>query len=248
MPINTLIVDDEELARLLLKDSLKDMPEIRITGEAANGFEALKVINEEKPDLVFLDVQMPKLTGFEMLELLEHKPEIIFVTAYDEYALKAFEQNAVDYLLKPYTSKRLRDAVDKALLRIQSGQSENAVVEMSEKLQSSEEKLERIVVKTGSKIKIIPVREIQYLQAEDDYVMIFIEGEKHLKQQTMKYFETHLDPREFVRVHRSYIARIGFIESIELYEKESYILKLKNGNTLPVSKSGYLNLRGKLGF
>ncbi len=248
MPINTLIVDDEELARLLLKDSLKDIPEIRVTGEAANGFEALKAINEEKPDLVFLDVQMPKLTGFEMLELLEHRPEIIFVTAYDEYALKAFEQNAVDYLLKPYTTKRLRDAVDKALLRIQSGQSENAVMEMSEKLQSSEEKLERIVVKTGSKIKIIPVREIQYLQAEDDYVMIFIEGEKHLKQQTMKYFETHLDPREFVRVHRSYIARISFIESIELYEKESYILKLKNSSTLPVSKSGYLNLRGKLGF
>lgn len=248
MQINTLIVDDEELARLLLKDSLKDMSEIRVSGEAANGFEALKIINDEKPDLVFLDVQMPKLTGFEMLELLDHKPEIIFVTAYDEYALKAFEQNAVDYLLKPYTTKRLRDAVDKALLRIQSGQSENTVVEMYEKLQNSEEKLERIVVKTGSKIKIIPVREIKYLQAEDDYVMIFIEGEKHLKQQTMKYFETHLDPREFVRVHRSYIARIGFIESIELYEKESYILKLKDGNTLPVSKSGYLNLRGKLGF
>lgn len=245
--INTLIVDDEALARLLLTDSLKDFPEINIIGEAENGFDALKQINEKKPDLVFLDIQMPKLTGFEMLELIDYKPEIIFVTAYDEYALKAFEQNAVDYLLKPFTTKRLKDAVDRAVSRLQTGTSEEPV-SIKEKLGNVEEVLDRVVVKTGSKIKIIPAEDIRYIQAEDDYVTIHIAGEKHLKQQTMRFFEQNLDPKEFVRVHRSFIVRISFIESIELYEKDSYVLKLKDGSTLPVSKSGYVKLRESLRF
>lgn len=246
--INTFIVDDEELARLLLRDSLKEISEIRITGEADNGFDALKLINESKPDLVFLDVQMPKLTGFEMLELLDHKPEVIFITAYDEYALKAFEQNAVDYLLKPFSVKRLKDAVYRAISRMNLNDNSDPISALKEKLDRVEETLERVVVKTGSKIKIIPAGDIRYLQAEDDYVMIFLKGEKHLKQQTMKFFENALDPKEFVRIHRSYIVKINFIESIELYEKESYVIKLKDGAILPVSKSGYNNLKEKLRF
>mgnify|MGYP000274208719 CR=1 FL=1 len=249
MKINALIVDDEELARLLLKENLKDMPGIQVIGEAENGFDALKFIHDKKPELVFLDVQMPKLTGFEMLELVEEKPEIIFITAYDEYAIKAFEQNAVDYLLKPFTSKRLKEAITRAEERLRSGDSTHKAEQLKIKLEENNtEFIDRVVVKTGPKIRIIPTHEIQYLKAEDDYVMFHLSGEKHLKQQTMKYFEDHLNPKEFVRIHRSYMVRMGFVDSIELYEKDSYIVKLKNGEVLPVSKSGYIKLRESLRF
>ena len=249
MKIRSIIVDDEELARLLLKESLKDMPQIELIGEAENGFDALKLIQDKKPDLIFLDVQMPKLNGFEMLELIDEKPEIIFITAYDSFAIKAFEQNAVDYLLKPFTNKRLEQAIVKAEERLKSGEESHKPSNLHQTLdENSEQFLDRIVVKTGAKIRIIPTNTIQYLKAEDDYVEIHLTGEKHLKQQTMKYYEEHLNPREFVRIHRSFLVRIGFVDSIELYEKDSYIVKLKDGNTIPVSKSGYLNLRDRLKF
>jgi two-component system LytT family response regulator len=248
MTINTLIVDDEELARLLLKESLKEIPQINVVGEAENGFDALKLIADKKPQLIFLDVQMPKLTGLEMLELLDEKPEIIFITAFDQYALQAFEQNAVDYLLKPFTTKRLKDAIKRAEERLQSGEQSHQPIALQEKLRKGNDAIDRIVVKTGKKIRIIPVEEIHYLQAEDDYVSIHLDHEKHLKQKTMKYYESHLDPKDFVRIHRSYIVRIQFVDSIELYEKDSYIVKLKDGKTLPVSKSGYVKLRDSLRF
>lgn len=247
--IKSVIVDDEELARLLLKESLKEIPQIEIIGEAENGFEALKLIQDLQPQLIFLDVQMPKLNGFEMLELIEQRPEVIFITAYDSYAIRAFEENAVDYLLKPFTTKRLELAVKKAEERLNTGDETHKPETLHHKLNENKDQyLDRIVVKTGARIRIIPASEIQYLKAEDDYVMIHIKGEKHLKQQTMKYLEEHLNPKDFVRIHRSYIVRMGFVESIELYEKDSYIVKLKDGNTLSVSKSGYLNLRDRLKF
>ncbi len=248
MKIEALIVDDEELARLLLKESLREISGIEVVGEAANGFDALKLISEKKPQLVFLDVQMPKLTGFEMLELLDEKPEIIFTTAFDQYALDAFELNAVDYLLKPFTSKRLHQAIKRAEERLSSGETSHKAPALQEKLEEAEGYIDRIVVKTGKKIRIIPVEEVEYLEADDDYVAVHLEKEKHLKQKTMKFYESRLDPKDFVRIHRSYIVRIQFVDSIELYEKESYIVKLKDGKTLPVSKSGYVKLRDSLRF
>ena len=248
MKIEVLIIDDEELARLLLKESLKEIPWIEVVGEAGNGFDALKLIAEKKPKLLFLDVQMPKLTGFEMLELLDDKPEIIFITAFDQYALEAFEQNAVDYLLKPFTNKRLQEAVKRAGDRLQSGEVSHKAPALQEKLDDAEGYIDRVVIRTGKKIRIIPVEEIKYLEADDDYVSIMLEGEKHLKQKTMRFYESHLDPKEFVRIHRGYIVRIQFVDSIELYEKDSYIVKLKDGQTLPVSKNGYVKLRDSLRF
>jgi two-component system LytT family response regulator len=226
---------------------LKDFGDIKIVKECANGFEGIKAINSLNPQLVFLDIQMPKLNGFEMLELLDTTPEIIFITAHNEYAIKAFEHNAVDYLLKPYSGDRLIEAVRKALVRIRSRQSppQNIGKLISQPLGGT---IERVVVKTGSRIKVIPAGRIQYLEAQDDYVMIYTEDSKHLKQATMKFFETHLDPQQFIRVHRSYIVRIDQVVQLEPYEKDNYIAKLRGGASVKVSKSGMKNLKGALDF
>ena len=240
--IKTIIVEDEKLARELIKDYLEDHHDFDIIGEYEDGFSGLKAINEMKPDLIFLDIQMPKLTGFEMLEVLEHHPAIIFTTAYDQYALKAFEHNALDYLLKPYSRDRFNEALVKARERVQSGDREtiNRLVEHREE---QEDEIHRVVVKSRSKIHVIPVDDIIYLEAQDDYVMIYTRQSKHLKQKTMKFFEAHLSAEDFVRIHRSYIVRLSEISQMQLYEKESYILILKNGAKLPVSKSGLPKLK-----
>ncbi|KPL13990.1 MAG: LytR family transcriptional regulator [Bacteroides sp. SM1_62] len=245
--IKTIIVEDEKLARDLIKDYLENHEDFEMIGEYEDGFSGLKAINEMKPDLVFLDIQMPKLTGFEMLEVLEHHPAIIFTTAYDQYALKAFEHNALDYLLKPYSKDRFDEAVGKARERVQSGDAEsiNRLVEHREQL---EEEIHRVVVKSRSKIHVIPVNDIIYLEAQDDYVMVYTRNSKHLKQKTMKFFEAHLPAEDFVRIHRSYIVRLSEISQMQLYEKESYIVILKNGVKLPVSKSGLPKLKKKLDF
>jgi len=245
--INAIIIEDEELSRELIKSYLKDYSDLKIIKECNNGFEGIKAIGELKPDLIFLDIQMPKLNGFEMLELLDNKPEIIFITAHNEYAIKAFELNAVDYLLKPYSKERLIDAIEKAAKRITTKQPGNRNIEnlINQPLDGI---IYRVVVKTGSKIKVIPVQKIQYLEAQDDYVMIYTTDGKHLKQATMKYFETHLDMDQFIRVHRSYIVKIDQVAHLEPYGKESYVIKLKNGATLNVSKSGMRNLKQKLDF
>ncbi len=245
--IKAIIIEDEELSRKLIISYLEDFNEIEIIRECANGFEGIKTINELNPHLVFLDIQMPKLNGFEMLELLDNIPEIIFITAHNEFAIKAFEFNAVDYLLKPYSKERLIEAVKKAIDRIKSQRPADKNIG---KLinQSFGDIIERVVVKTGSKIKVIPVQKMHYLEAQDDYVMIYTEDSKHLKQATMAFFETHLDPKQFIRVHRSYIVKIDQVVQLEPYEKDNYVAVLKSGAKIKVSKSGMKNLKATLNF
>ncbi len=245
--LRTIIVEDEELARNLMKSFLKGSDKIEIIAECENGFEGVKMINELKPDLVFLDIQMPKITGFELLELLEHKPQIIFATAYDQYAIKAFEFNAADYLLKPYSKDRLLEAVDKVVDRYQV---EGPVSDVAEKIENfpKEEVLDRVVVKDRHKIHIIPVDQIRYIESMDDYVMIYTEEGRHMKQKTMRYFEESLDSKEFVRIHRSFIVKVSQINEIQQYEKESYIVILHDKTKLKVSKTGYKNLKEVLSF
>lgn len=246
--IRTVIIEDELLARNLLKSYLADHDDIEIIAECENGFDGLKVINELKPDLVFLDVQMPKLTGFEMLELLDFRPEIIFTTAYNQFAIKAFELHAVDYLLKPFSKDRLLQAIDRAIEKIKGNlQSDLPIDKLTEAPDS--EYIERIVVKDKSKIHIIPVGQIRYFESLDDYVMIYTKDKRFIKQKTMKYFEVNLNPKEYVRIHRSYIAKVDEIAEIQQYEKESHIVILKNDHTkLKVSKTGYKNLKQVLSF
>ncbi len=245
--LRTIIVEDEELARNLMKTFLNDNDDVEIIGECENGFEGVKMINELKPDLVFLDIQMPKITGFEMLELLDHKPHIIFATAYDQYALKAFEYNAADYLLKPYSKDRLEEAVAKVLDRVQSEGKESDVAEKVADY-PREGYLDRVVVKDRHKIHIAPVDAIRYIESMDDYVMIYTTEGRWMKQKTMKYFETSLDPKNFVRIHRSYIVKVDEIAEIQQYEKESYVVILHDKTRLKVSKTGYKNLKDILNF
>lgn len=245
--IKALIIDDEQLARQLIRNYLKTFAGIEIIGECENGFEGVRSIAELKPDLVFLDIQMPKLNGFEMLELIDNPPEIIFITAHNDYAIRAFEMNAVDYLLKPYSQERIISAVQKAAEKIKSGAGKNNKIEQLIH-QPLSEKLERIVVKTGTKIKMIPVDRINYLEAQDDYIMLYTDEGKHLKQGTMKYYEEHLDSSKFIRVHRSYIVRIDQVVQLEPYSKDNYLLKLKNGTALKVSRNGLKTLKDKLNF
>lgn len=248
--IRILLIDDEELARKVLRNYLGDLPDVEIAGEASNGFEGLKMIQELQPDLLLLDVQMPKLNGFEMLELIEPeaRPMVVFCTAYDEYALRAFEQHAVDYLLKPFSKERLHDAIRRAEGQRQEKGPENAVHQVLEEHREATGTIDRLVVRQGTKIIIIPVDEISHFQAEDDYVAIHSKGKKYLKQLTMKFLENALPEGQFVRVHRSHIVAVGSIDRLEAYSKDSYLAILTTGEKLPVSRSGYQSLRGKLGF
>ncbi len=242
--IRVLIIDDEQLARDLLKSYLSRDSRIEIVGECSNGFEGVLAIHELKPHLVFLDIQMPKITGFEMLELLTEPPVIIFSTAFEEFAIRAFEANAVDYLLKPYPFERVQIAVEKAIVRIQSGMGN--MEELANLSQTHDENcglLTRIVVKSGAKIKIIPVESIDYLESEDDFVMIYCKEGHFLKQKTMKYFENHLDPKKFIRIHRSFLVNSTQLAEIQQYGKESWMLLTKQGAKLKISKSGYLTLK-----
>lgn len=250
--ISAIIVEDEKPARDLLKAYMSEIETLKLLGEYDNGFDGLKAINEAKPDVVILDVQMPKLTGFELLEVLEHQPEVIFTTAYDQYAINAFEKNAVDYLLKPFSRERFSEAIHRLEVRLEKKEQDTdaggSIERIRKHLAESEEKLHRVVIKKAGKIHVISTGDIHFLEAQDDYVMIWTGEGKYLKQQTMKYFESHLDPEQFVRVHRSYIANVSSIERIEPYEKANYILILKDGNKVPVSRSGMQVLKSKLDF
>jgi len=238
--IRAIIIDDEKLARSVIRNYLKESLEIEIIDECSNGFEGIKKINELKPELIFLDIQMPKISGFEMLELIDRPPVIIFTTAFDQFALKAFEVNAADYLLKPFSQDRFKEGLDKALLRLKDKSGNSAVIKkLIVENEQKVEFLERIVIKDGPKISVVQVDEIKYLEAQDDYIMIYSREGKFLKQKTMKYFEEHLSPSDFVRIHRSYIASVKRIKKIELLEKESYQIILEDKTALPVSKSGY---------
>ena len=238
-----VLIDDESLARQLVRKYLEEFSEIEVIAECENGFEGIKVIQDKKPDFVFLDIQMPKLSGFEMLELLENPPEIIFTTAYDQYAIKAFELNAVDYLLKPFSFERFKSAVTKILEKMANEKHSPISYEVLLSSKNSNEKLDKILIKDGSKIHVIPLEEVELIEAQDDYVYIHTSKTKHLKQKTMKYFEEHLDQTDFIRIHRSYIVASNSIKQIELLEKESYQVTLLTGRKLPVSKTGYQKLK-----
>lgn len=247
MTLKTLLIDDEQPARDVVKHYLKDFPQIEILGEFTDGFSGLKAIQELKPDLVFLDVQMPKLTGLELLDLLEEPPLIIFSTAYDQYAIKAFEMNAIDYLLKPYAKERFGQAVAKAVAQAEAGNRGTAPVQnLVKTLEEAPEFLQRIAVKSRHKVTVIPIDEIIYLEAEGDYVMLHTKDGRHLKEKTMKYFESHLDPEQFIRIHRSYIVNAKFIDRIEYYDKENYAVLTKTGAKLRASTTGYKLLRQSL--
>lgn len=245
--LRAVIVDDEGLARAMVKKYLNEYPEIDLVAECSNGFEGIKTIQKHEPDLVFLDIQMPKLTGFELLEILDDPPVIIFTTAYDQFALKAFEVNAADYLMKPFSKDRFDEAIKKAMIRIKENKElDKTEANVSEYVAENREHLQRIITKQQSSIHIFPVENIRYIEAQDDYVMFYTTEGKYLKKQRMKYLEDHLDPDYFVRIHRSYIANIKNIKQIELYEKDSYRVILDDKQTLPVSKTGYDKLKGLL--
>jgi two-component system LytT family response regulator len=247
--IKTLIIDDEEPARVLIRSFLQEHLEIEILGEASNGFEGLKMIQQLKPDLVLLDIQMPKISGFELLELLDEYPQVIFSTAFDEYAIRAFEYNTVDYLLKPYSKERFDQAVAKAVDRIRQKEvPAGGLAKLASGVLPDGQFLDRIVVRTGQKIKVIPIDQVECIEAEDDYATIYTPEGRYMKQMTMGYFEEHLDPAEFLRVHRSHIVRISRIVQLEPYDKDTKVLVMQSGKKIHASKAGMKRLREVLGF
>lgn len=243
--IKTILIDDEPLARDIIRYYLADHPEIEIIAECKDGFEGLKAIAQFEPDLIFLDVQMPKISGFEMLELVERRPAVIFTTAFDEFALKAFDVNAIDYLLKPIEKERFDQAVKKVIEK-----NKNDGNDTSELLNTPENPAQRsrVVIKVDRSIKIIPTADIHYLEADDDQVKISTDEGNYFKNKTMSFFENTLDPIQFIRVHRSYIINLNQVLKIELKEKENYVVLLKSGLWLPVSKGGYMKLKAALGI
>jgi two-component system LytT family response regulator len=237
--IRSLVVDDEALAREALKDILSQLDDIEMVGECSNGFEVVKEIGEKKPDLIFLDIQMPKLDGFDVVELLgKESPFIIFVTAYDEYAIRAFETHALDYLMKPVRAERLQQALDRVreLMKLKIPQTTDVLIQ-SHKNQFIP--ISRILVRYGLEVFIIPMEDITHIQAEDDYVRIFTSEKSYLKQERMNRLEQMLDPRSFCRIHRSYILNINYLSKIEPHSKDSKIAILKNKTSIPISRSGY---------
>src|SRR5579871_5317151 len=246
--LRAAIVDDEELARQLLREYLWEAGGIEIVAESGNGFDAVKAIGELKPDLVFLDVQMPKLDGFEVLELIDPPPAVIFVTAYDQYAMRAFDAHAVDYLLKPFHLERFKKALERARDRIGKSRTTGpSAAELAAAARPPGQALERIVVKDGSKVHIIAVEKLDYVEAQDDYIALHSEKKSYLKQQTISSIETQLDPAKFARVHRSYIVNLERIARIEPYTKDSRVAVLQDGTQIPVSRSGHGKLREALG-
>jgi two-component system LytT family response regulator len=297
VPIKAIIIDDEPLARMIVLEYLQFYPRITVVQECCDGFEGIKAIQQHHPDLIFLDIQMPKINGFEMLELVEDPPAVIFTTAYDEYAIRAFENHAVDYLLKPFNKERFDKAIRKwldqhtATLTAQAAAASSDATDSSaashpaptappadgsstssrppasasnpaatnpaatsstqallETASQSPAQQHRIVVKTGGKIKIIPVEDIHYLEASDDYVKIHTHNGAFLKNKTMGYFEQALDPTQFVRTHRSYILNVQQVTRIDPYEKDGHLCILQSGGQVPVSKTGYVKLKAVLGL
>ena len=239
-----IIIDDEPLARSMVREYLQNHPSIEIVAECGDGFEGLKAIQQYNPQLLFLDIQMPKINGFELLELIDTLPKVIFTTAFEEYAVKAFESNAIDYLLKPFSKDRFEKALQKAIQATDIKPTEAVMEEAA----FSPQQTTRVVVKDGGKIRIIPIMQIQYLEAADDYVKIFTADGYFLKKKTMSYFSQSLPSQQFVRIHRSYILNIQLINRIEAYEKESWLAILTTGQKLPISKTGYAKLKEVLGI
>ena len=245
--IKALIIDDEPLARSLVKEYLKSFQDVEVVQECSDGFEGVKAIAQHQPDLIFLDVQMPKINGFEMLELIESPPAVIFTTAFDEFAMKAFETHAVDYLLKPFTKDRFEKAIQKWMAQRDLNHVP-VTQEFIEKRSPQPEENHRVVVKKGSNIIIIPIGQIHYLEAYDDYVKIHTKDGIHLKKKTMAYFESMLDGALFVRVHRSYIINLQELTRIEPMEKDNHVAMLKSGAQIPLSQTGFAKLKSVLGI
>ncbi|MBA3682014.1 MAG: response regulator transcription factor [Bacteroidetes bacterium] len=260
--IKVILIDDEPLARQIVKEYLANFKEIEIVAECGDGFEAVKAIQQHNPALIFLDIQMPKINGFETLELIEKKPSVIFTTAFDEYALKAFEQNAVDYLLKPFNQERFEKAVKKFIdsnsplekdsanspfekgVRGIDNHSSNQKIEQFESVSKKHtEEAHRVVVKNGTSILILPTTQIIYIEAYDDYVKIFNNETFYLKKKTMSYYEEVLDPSQFVRIHRSFILNLNYLTKIEALDKNNNLALLKNGAKIPLSRTGYSKLK-----
>lgn len=244
--IKVILIDDEPLARSITREYLQPHTEFEIIQECNDGFEGVKAITTHKPDLIFLDIQMPKINGFEMLELLEQPPAVIFTTAFDEYAMKAFEAHAIDYLLKPFSKDRFDKALQKWSQQRSTSEKSPQVI-LQEEIRQPEER-NRIVVKEGGNIRIIPVHEIQYIEAYDDYVKIYTQKEMFLKKKTMSFYEQSLDANQFVRVHRSYIIQLNQLTRIEPLEKDTHVALLKSNVRVPLSKSGYAKLKAVLGL
>lgn len=243
--IKALVIDDEPLARSMVKEYLQKHTDIQVVGECGDGFDGVKAITQHKPDLIFLDIQMPKINGFEMLELLESPPAVIFTTAFDEYAIKAFEHHAIDYLLKPFNQERF----DKALQKWRENQSATlkntvAIVEAS----AQPEEQQRIVVKKGANIVILPIQLVHYIEAFDDYVKVHTKEGFYLKKKTMAHYEKSLDPLQFVRVHRSYLLNLQELTRIEPMEKDNHVALLKSGVRIPLSQNGFGKLKEVLGI
>jgi two-component system LytT family response regulator len=238
--MRVIIVDDEDLARRIMKEYLKAHADVEIVAECANGFEAVKAITELAPDLVFLDIQMPKLNGFEVVELAGAKTRYMFVTAFDQYALKAFEVHAVDYLLKPFSQQRLDEALAHARANLGAVPSVDAMVTEAAQRQKP---LERVLIRDGARVHVVPVEKIDYIEAQDDYVQLASGGKTYLKNQRMAELESQLDPACFLRIHRSYIVNVEAISRIEQTGKDSHTAILKDDTRLPISRSGYQKVR-----
>lgn len=249
--LRAAIVDDEELARQVLREYLGRHPEIDIVAECANGFEAVKAVAELKPDLVFLDIQMPKLDGFEVLELIGAGPAVIFVTAHDNHAIRAFEVHAVDYLLKPVGAERFEAALGRVKERLaantdRQAQAAPSAADLAAAARPPAQYVDRIPVREGTSVVIIPASKLDYVEAQDDYVALVSQGKKHLKQQTISSLEAALDPSRFLRIHRSYIVNLERVARLEPYGKDSYVAVLADRVQLPVSRAGYTRLRAFL--
>lgn len=244
--IKCVIIDDEPLARLIVKEYLQQYPEVEVLQECNDGFEGVKAIMQHQPDLIFLDIQMPKINGFEMLELIETPPAVIFTTAFDEFAMKAFDNNAIDYLLKPFSKERFDKAFEKWLSKRNTPSDIND--QLTENRQRTADENSRVVVKTHNQIRIIPIHDIIYLEAYDDYVKMHTTQGMFLKKRTMSSFEQGLNPNEFVRVHRSYIIKLDQLTRIEQPEKDVHVALLKTGAKVPLSKTGYGRLKVVLGM
>ncbi|SDL60538.1 two component transcriptional regulator, LytTR family [Pedobacter sp. ok626] len=244
--IRTILIDDEPLARDVVKHYLSNFPDVEVVAECSDGFEGIKAIAEHQPDLIFLDIQMPKISGFEMLELIEKHPAVIFTTAFDEYAIKAFEVNAIDYLLKPIEQGRFDLAMQKLPTRLNN--IDAVAKELLDVAGLSPAQSNRVVVKKNGVIKIIAVVDIHYLEADDDYVKLSTSEGIFQKNKTMSFFEKTLESSQFIRIHRSYIINLAQVTKIELKEKDSYVVLLKSDIWLPVSKTGYIKLKAALGI
>lgn len=243
--LRVIIVDDEEPARELLREYLSDQAGVRILAECRNGFEAVKAVADLDPDIVFLDIQMPKLHGFEVVELIGPDVTVIFVTAFDEHALRAFEVNAVDYLLKPVSPERFASALERARQRVGLGAA-TPISELLASVRPEGKPLERILVRQGARVDVVPVDKLDYAEAQDDYINLHTEGRELLKPQTLAELESSLDPSRFVRIHRSYLLNLDRLTRLDVDAKDNRLAILVDGTRLPVSRAGHARLKSLL--